>query len=108
MGVWEGTEMGIRWVGVWEGTEMGIRWVGVWEGTEIHAGCMMENPEKRDGFEYNCLNDLMILKWIFKSGKEGAAWDCLNTEPVAISFEYRQELSTSKQSDKLVDWLKHQ
>jgi len=41
---------------------MRMKWVGIWERTEMHAGCMMGNPEKKNGFEYNGLNDLMILK----------------------------------------------
>jgi hypothetical protein len=35
----------------------------------MHAGCIMGNLGKKDGFEYNGLNDLMILRWIFKFGK---------------------------------------
>ena len=42
------------------------------------------NLKKRGSFQYNGLNDLTLLKWIFKFGKEEAAWECLNTEPVAV------------------------
>jgi len=58
---------------------------------------------KRVSFQYNDLNVLTVLKWIFKFGKEEVTWDCHNTEPFAVSFEYRKKLSISNQRNKLVD-----